>query len=663
MVAVLVVAGCSSSPGWGFEMRDMDQTVRPGDDFFDHAVGAWVDRVEVPPDSTCVGVNADIDGQLLSDVDEIVREAADEDAPHGNPAQQMGDLYRSYVDEETLDARGDDPIRPYLSAIDTIAGRADLDATLVDFAQRGTLIADPFVMSIWVDAKQPSRFLPRMSQGGLSLGDRDYYLDSEYADLRDRFVDHVARTLKLAGYADADVQARRVLALETELADVQWPYEETLDVEKISTVMRRADVEKLGAGAPLAALFDANGFPAATDFVVETPDVLEATARIYADEPVEDWRAYLRYQVLLAYGQYLSTPFADEMFDFHDRVMYGTEEQAPREDHAAAFVSAQVPDLVGRYYVDGHFRPDTRAKATALAENVTAAYADMIEGATWMSEPTKAEARAKLDSLLLKVGYPETWESYPGLDIRPDDLVGNTERANRVWWRSWLDRLGEPADRADWAGSTVQENNASYFPQFNDVVLPAGILQPPFFHPDADAAANYGAIGSTIGHEITHAFDSQGRKSDSTGALRDWWAPADAERYEQQAEALVVQYDGYEPIDGEHIDGVLTLAENIADLAGLEVAYDAYRRSLQGREAPVIDGLTGDQRFFLAYAGNWRDLCREEYALDALQTDDHSPAKFRVNGVVRNMDEWYDAFDVKEGDALYLAPEDRVRIW
>lgn len=666
LIVALVLGGCSPGlkrSGWGVETADMDLTVRPGEDFYDYAVGAWIDRVEVPGDDVCVGVNSDLDSQLMTDIGELIDEAAEENAATGTSAQQITDLYTSYVDQGALDDLGDEPVRGYLAEIDGVTDRTMLADTVVDFARRMTLISDPFPIYVWVDALDPSRYLPTINQGGLSLDDRDYYIEPDYEDVRAEFVDHVARTLRLAGYDDADEQARAVMRLETALAEVQWPLADTYDVEATSTVMPQREVEKLGAGAPLAQLFDAYGLAPNTDFVVGMPDVLEATARLFATEPVEDWKAYMRYQVLLGYGDYLSQPYLDEMFSFYEAVLNGTETQSPHEAYGPYFVSTNLSDLVGERFVDRHFTPDTKQRAMDLVESVRAAYGEMIDGATWMSEPTKAEARAKLATLLPKVGYPDKWTSFDGLDIRADDLVGNAERMYAWSFKSYRDRLNKPTDRTDWAGSAAQENNAYYFAQFNDLVFPAGILQPPFFDPRADAAVNYGGIGATMGHEMTHAFDSEGRKADSRGVLRDWWAPADAERYEAQTELLVEQFDGYEPLPGEHIDGVLTLAENIADLAGLEAAYDAYRASLNGEEAPVIDGFTGDQRFFLAYAASWRELCREEYVAGGLQTDNHSPAEFRVNGIVRNLDAWYDAFDVKEGDALYLAPEDRVRIW
>lgn len=648
---------------WGFDVADMDLGVRPGDDFFGYTLGSWIDATEIEAEQVCAGVNEVIDNQLLLDVDDIIDRARSDRAPKGDPAQQLGDLYKSYADEDVLEDRGLDPVQPYLSAIDGVTDHASLNGVLATFSN--TLIPDPFPVYVYLDPHDPSRHLPHTTQGGLSLDDRDYYLeqDPDYADIRDQYVAHVERTLALAGYADAADQARRVLATETRMAEVQWPLVDTYDPLKTSTVMSRADVEKLAAGAPLKQMWDAYGIPGDTDVVVETPDVLANTAKLWAELPPDDWKAYLRYKVLAAYGDYLSKPLADEMFDFYDTTLNGVEEQAPRQDYAASFVNNHLSDLVGQRYVAEHFEEQTRDQVIEMVGHTRTAYAAMIDGATWMADSTKAEARAKLDALVAKIGYPREWFSYEGLTIEADDLVGNAERVSTWGWKAALDDLGKPVDREDWTDISAQENNASYGLHGNDITFPAGILQAPFFDPGADPAANYGAIGATIGHEMTHAFDSDGRKFDATGALRDWWVPADAERYRTQTDALVAQFGQYEPLPGDHIDGALTLGENIADLAGLEVAYDAYRLSLGGEEAPIIDGLTGDQRFFLAYAASWKQVCRDEFAEGSLQTDVHAPAKFRVNGIVRNMDEWYAAFDVKEGDELYLPPDQRVRIW
>ncbi|WP_172831594.1 M13 family metallopeptidase [Mycobacterium asiaticum] len=641
----------------------MDRSVRPGNDFFDYVVGTWVKGAKIPADKVCAGVNLDIQNQLNDDLKAIVQGAAAKHAPAGDISQQIGDLYASYMNEELLNKKGVEPVRPLLSSIEGINDRPALNAVVVSFNGK-TRVSDPFPVSVGIDPNQPTRYLPIIWQGGLSLPDRDYYVktDAESVELRSKFVAHASRLLGLAGYADSQQQAEQLLALETKLAEVQVPLEEERNVVATNNIMPRAAVEQLGEGAPLRELFDALKLPAVTDFQVGMPDVLRKTSGLFATESLDAWKSYLRYHVLDAYGGELSTPFADELFDFYGRTISGAQERAPREKRGVSRVSNGLGDAVGELYVHAHFSQQTRERAQGLVENLRKAYSARIEGASWMSPETKKEAQAKLAAMVAKIGYPDRWKSYATVKIDAGELVGNQDNL-AIWsWNDDAGKLGKPIDRAEWS-MTPQTNNAYYSPRLNDIVFPAAILQPPNFDPAADAAANYGAIGATIGHEMSHAFDDQGRKSDGTGMQRDWWTPADAERYDNESAKLVDQFSGYEPLPGNRINGKLTLGENIADLAGLRIAYDAYKLSLGGKEAPVIDGLTGDQRFFLAFAASWKEICRPQTERNQLLSDVHSPAKFRVNGIVRNMDEWYTAFNVQPGDSLYLKPEDRVRVW
>ena len=419
-----------------------------------------------------------------------------------------------------------------------------------------TRVDDPFPVSVDIDPNKPTRYIPRIWQGGLSLGERGYYVntDPESVELRNKFVAHAARLLGLAGYADSQQQAEQLLALETKLAEVQLPREHARDVEKTNNIMPRADVEQLGQGAPLREMFDALKLPAATDFQVGMPDVLRKTAGLFATEPLDAWKAYMRYHVLHAYGGELSTPFADELFDFYGRTMAGAQERAPRDKRGVSRVSNELGDPVGELYVDAHFSQQTRDKARALVENLRKAYSKRIDGASWMAPETKKEAQAKLAALVAKIGYPDKWKSYATVKIRAGDLVGNENNLAMWSWNDDVSKLGKPIDRAEW-NMTPQTNNAYYSPRLNDIVFPAAILQPPNFDPAADPAANYGAIGATIGHEMSHAFDDQGRKSDGTGVQRDWWTPADAERYVRESDKLVEQFNGYEPLPGNRING------------------------------------------------------------------------------------------------------------
>ncbi|MBY0291317.1 MAG: M13 family metallopeptidase [Mycobacteriaceae bacterium] len=669
MIAI-VATGCGGADQppkpqfgtWGIDTADMDRSVRPGDDFFDYALGSWLKTAQIPDDKACVGVDGDLENVVDDDLKSIAEQAGNDASPDRSP-HQIGDLYASYMDEEYLDEQGAEPVKPYLAAIDGVTDRADLADVLVRF--NGQLsVPDPFPVSVQIDPNEPTRYVPQTWQGGLSLDDREYYLkqDAESVELRTAFVQHVERLLALAGYKDGARQAQLVLALQTKLAEVQWPFEDTMDPDKTSTIMTRQDVEKLGAGAPLQAIFDALKLPAQTDFQVGMPDVLAKTAALFGNEPVDAWKAYLRYQLLSEYANFLSKPFGDELFSFYGRVLSGKQTRAPLWERAIVYMTDAMGDALGQPYVAEHFTETTKGQALKMVEDFRTAYAARIDGAAWMSGQTKAEAQAKLSAMLPKIGYPDRWKSYDDVNIRRDGLLANVISLGKWSWNDGRSKLGRPIDRSEWT-TPVQVINAFYNFQLNDITFTAAILQPPFFDPTADPAANYGGIGAVIGHEMSHAFDSRGRKLDSTGALRDWWTAADADRYQRSADELVAQFDSYEPLPGMHINGKATLGENIADLAGLEIAYQAYHLSLGDKDAPVIDGLTGDQRFFIAYAASWKELCRDEAERDYLLTDEHSPARYRVNGIVRNMDEWYTAFGVKEGDALYLKPEDRVRVW
>jgi putative endopeptidase len=673
MTAGLVLAGCDKPAEqappkpklgtWGVDTSTMDKSVKPGNDFFDYVLGTWVKNAKIPPDKVCAGVGLEMQDRLDGDLKNIVETAQSKHAPTGDISQQIGDHYAAYMDEALLNKKGVEPVKPLLTAIDGSTDRAGLNSVLVSFEGK-TSIDDPFPVGVDIDPNKPTRYLPGMWQSGLSLPDRDYYLktDADSVELRKKYVEHATRLLGLAGYTDSAHMAQQLLDLETKLAQVQVPQEDARDVDKTNHQMTRAEVEKLGEGAPLREIFDALKLPAETDFQVGMPDTLHKSAALFATEPIDAWQAYFRYRVLDAYAGELSTPFADELFDFYGRTLNGSEQRAPREKRGVTKTSNELGDPVGEQYVAAHFNQQARDKARALVENLRTAYSKRIDAASWMAPETRKEAQAKLAALNAKIGYPDKWKSYATVGIRADDLVGN-ENNLAVWgWDDSVNKLGKPIDRAEWMMSP-QTINAYYSAQLNDIVFPAAILQPPNFDPDADAAANYGAIGATIGHEMSHAFDDQGRKSDGTGMQRDWWTPTDAERYVHETDRLVEQYNGYEPLPGTHINGRLTLGENIADLAGLRIAYDAYKLSLGGKDAPVIDGLTGDQRFFIAFAASWKSVCRPEAERNQMLSDPHSPDKFRVNGTVRNIDEWYEAFNVQPGDALYLKPEDRVRVW
>jgi putative endopeptidase len=566
------------------------------------------------------------------------------------------------MDEAGIESKGVAPIKPDLDAIDRAANKNDLAAVLGRLLRAGA--TTPFAGYVDIDPKNPTRYLFQFWQSGLSFGERDYYLKQtpDFVNLRRQFVAHVEHMLSLAGYADAKAQSQRVLALETQLAKAQWAPEKERDRDLTTNIKSRDAVVKLAAGAPLDAILQTAGLNGEREFLVAEPDVLAKTAAIFKAAPLDDWKAYLRYQTLINYAPLLPKAFDEERFGFRDKLLRGAQTQKERWRRAVDLENGALGEAVGQLYVAKHFTPDAKARAQALVENLRASLKAKIEAAKWMDESTRKEALAKLATFLPKIGYPDKWKSYGALKVTRGDLIADGKSAEEWAWDDQIKKLGGPIDKTEWL-MTPQTVNAYYRPETNEVTFPAAILQPPYFDPNADAAANYGAIGAVIGHEMSHGFDDQGRKSDSTGKLRDWWTKADVARYTKEADKVVAQFNAFEPVKGLHINGNHTLGENIADLAGLSIAYDAYKISLNGQPAPVIDGLSGDQRFFLAYAQSWQTIYRPERLRDLVLTNEHSPAEYRVNGVVRNFDPWYAAFSVEKGDKLYLAPEKRARLW
>ena len=647
---------------WGYDATAQDKSVKPGDDFFRYAIGNWVKTAQIPPDRTFAGVDLTIFDKLDKDVKAIIEEAGAKHAASGAIEQKIGDFYAAFADQAAIDKLGAGPLKADLAAIDNAADKNALGAILGALSKANG--QTPVAAYVDIDPKDPTRYVPVLWQSGLSFGERDYYLQNtkDFVALRAKFLAHVEKLLTLAGYQDAKAQAQSVLALETRIAQIQWPPEKERQVERTVTLLKRADLDRAAKGLPLAAILEAQGLGQAAEFRVGMPDVLTKTAALYASAPLDQWKAYLRYQTLAHYGRYLSKPFDDEVFDFYSHTLRGQAAQRTREKRGVDLVNDSLGEAVGQIYVAKHFPASSKADAEALAGNLRAALAAKIDAASWMSESTKKEAHAKLASFLPKIGYPDKWKSYDSVKIDAHDLVADVKSAEDWAWNDQVSKLGKQIDRGEWL-MTPQTDNAYYRPETNEITFPAAILQAPYFDPAADPAANYGAIGATMGHEMSHGFDDQGRKSDSTGKLRDWWTKADAKAYEAQAAKLVKQFNTYEPLPGLHIKGAQTLGENIADLAGLALAYDAYHLSLKGKEAPLIDGLTGDQRFFLAYAQSWETIYRPERMRDLLLKDVHSPAEYRVNGIVRNLDAWYAAFDVKAGDKLYLDPKDRVKLW
>jgi endothelin-converting enzyme/putative endopeptidase len=645
---------------WGVDLSAMDSAVKPGDDFFDYVNGAWAKRTEIAPDRTFVGIDSVLNDQIDKDVRAIVEDMARDSAASGQIGQQVGDFYASWMDEAAIEARGTAPLKPYL---DRIAAAKDRGGLIDLFASVG--YDSPVALQIFADLATPESYAVYATQSGLGMPNRDYYLlqGAKYDAYRAAYRAYVTKIEQLAGIPDAAAKADRIITLETAIAKVHWTPEQSREVEKIYNPMDRA---KLNGFAPQ---LEWNRALAKADLSdVNTVVVAEATAiqeigKLLDSVPLETWKEYLAFHFIDSHSAYLPRAFDQASFDFYSKTLRDVPTQRDRWKRGVSLVNGALGEAVGQIYVQRHYPPESDRQMGELIANIRAALQEKIETNNWMDEPTKKEALAKLAAFDPRTGHPAKYIDYSTLKVDRGDLFGNVMRSDQFDWDLLLSRRPKPVDRTLW-GMTPQTNNAYYDPTQNQITFPAAILQPPYFDPNADPAANYGSIGATIGHEIGHGFDDQGRKFDGSGKLRDWWTSATASKYDAHAKELVKQYDAFEPIPGVHIKGQLTLGENLGDLGGLEVAYAAYRRYVATHgEPPVIGGLTGDQRFFIAYGYSWETKQREGALRAQLLTNEHSPAKYRVNGVVRNMDEWYKAFRVQPGDKMYLLPEQRVKIW
>lgn len=648
---------------WGVDLDNRDPNIRPGDDFFGYANGSWLKNYELPADKSSYGSFQALHEQSQERVKLLVEELAEADPQPGSIEQKIGDYYLSYLDTEAIDSAGLTPIAAQLQAI------ADVDSQLQLIELFGRVDLDgnqsPIEAGIDIDRMNPERWIVDVSVGGLGLPDRDYYLEdsARFSDIRAAYQAHIEKMLTLIGFDNAATAAQAVMALETSIAEVLWPRSQRRNRDLTYNLM---SLEALQAAYPNFAwrgYFAANGV-VPEEINLRYPSATGPVLDIIANTDLNTWKAYLSYHLLTRNAFALAQEIDDATFDFYGRVLRGQPEQQERWRRGVGLVSGRngMGDAIGQVYVERYFPAANKAMMEDLVENLREGLRQRIAGLEWMSEDTKAYAFEKLQAFTPNIGYPSEWEDFSSVQIRADDLMGNV-RAMREWQRAdALERLTRPTDPAEWFMSP-QTVNAYYVAQFNSITFPAGILEPPFFDPAADPAVNYGAIGAVIGHEMGHGFDDQGSKSDAEGVQRNWWSDEDRARFDARTAQLAAQYDTYEAVPGTFVDGEFTLGENIGDLGGLNVAYHAYRLSLNGKEPPVIDGLTGDQRFFLAFAQVWRGITREETLVARLKSDPHSPNRFRANGTVRNMDAWYEAFDVQPDDALYLPPDQRVSIW
>jgi len=648
---------------WGVDLEGMDRSVKPGDDFFKYVNGKWAATTQIPADKTGYGAFA-----VLGDLSEtrvhalLDRWAADKSLKAGSDEAKVAMVYRTYLDEATAEKLDAKPIQPYLDAVKKAKTHEDM-ARSMGGAERG-FGSSFFGASVGDDAKNPDKNVLYISQGGLGLADREFYLRDNFKPQKERYQKYVADMLTLIGWNEPEKSAADIVALETSLAEAHWTRAESRNRDKTYNLTTLADLEKNSPGFPWLIAFKEAGLDKVDHAVVRQSTALPKIARIFADTPVATLQAWQAFHIVDDAAPLLSKRFVDAHWEFRSKFLNGTTEQRPRWKRAVGAAEGTMGEAIGRTYVAEYFPPESKAKMEQLVAGLRAAMKGRIENLQWMGPETKARALDKLAHFTVKIGYPSEWRDYSKLEIREGDLVGNSERAAKFEWARDVALLNKPVDKKEW-GMTPQTVNAYYQATKNEVVFPAAILQPPFFDPKADMAVNYGGIGAVIGHEITHGFDDQGRKSDGTGMLRDWWSPEDAAKFEVQAARYGAQYEAinFPQLPGIHIIGKLTMGENIGDLGGILMALDAYHLSLHGQPAPVIDGFTGDQRVFLGWAQVWRTLTRDDALRQLITTNPHSPGQVRAFAPLRNVDAWYEAFGVKEGDAEYVKPEDRVRIW
>ena len=660
-------SGKAQLGSFGVDLTARDLTVKPGDDFNRYASGQWIDTYVLKDYETNYGSF----NQLRDRAEEQTRALMDEllaskNLAAGSNGRKLRDFYASFMDRAGRDAAGIKPLQPVLDRIAKIDSKDKLIAAFGNAGIDGS--SAPFGMGVGIDRKDPNQYQVGLGVGGLGLPDRDYYLnqDARFVKIREAYLAHIQRMLGFAGVSGADAKARAeaVLALETALAKPQWERVKLRDRDKTYNQFTYAELQQKFPGYDWAAQLRAQGMPQPDKLNITTPDVIQPVIDIVNATPLATWRDYLAFHAVDGNADLLSSEIDAASFEFNGKVLGG--QKAQREDwkRALALVGGRggLGEALGELYVARYFKPEAKAAMDQLVENLRTALRSNIEQIGWMGEATKAEAYRKLASFRPKIGYPSKWKDYSSVTIKADDLLGNAVAMREFNRADQNRRVGQKTDREEW-GMTPQTVNAYYNSAFNEIVFPAAILQPPFFDVHADAAVNYGGIGAVIGHEMGHGFDDQGSKSDADGIQRNWWTDEDRARFEQLTKALGAQYDAYCPLEGQCVNGGLTMGENIGDLGGVSMAYTAYQLSLGGKPAPVIDGLTGDQRFYLAWAQVWKSKYRDEALLRMLKTDPHSPGMYRANGPLRNLDGWYRAFEVKQGDAMYLAPEKRVQIW
>jgi predicted metalloendopeptidase len=646
----------------GIDKANFDPVIKPQDDFFKAVNGGWLAKTQIPADKASYGSFDKVydESQLnLRAIIEATAKASDNKA--GSEAQKVGDLYASFMDEAKADELGFKPIEAELARIDAIKSKDELPALMAHLAEIG--VTTPIAGYVHQDNKDSTQYVIDFAQSGLGLPDRDYYVnkDLKFAALRKAYAAYAGKSLGLIGVKDAEKAGEAQLALETKLAQNHWTNVETREAEKVYNKMTLAQLKALTPGFDWDAALAASGIKVSS-VIVSEPSYLKGFAKVYKDTSLDAWKLYFKQFLVADFSKFMGKDFVNTRFDFYGKTLNGIPENRPRWKRGVQLVENGVGEALGKLYVEKHFPAANKARMEKLVANLLKAYDQELGTLDWMSADTKATAKAKLAKFVSKIGYPNVWRDYSALQINKDDLVGNVMRANAFEVHRNINKLGKPVDRGEW-GMFPQTVNAQYNPEMNDITFPAAILQPPFFNMDADDAVNYGAIGAVIGHEISHGFDDQGSKYDGDGNLKDWWTKDDRAKFEAKSKALIAQYNAYEPVKGFHVNGALTIGENIADLGGMTIAIKAYHLSLDGKPAPEMDGMTGEQRVFMGYAQVWAEKTRDEALINQLKSDPHSPGEFRANGIVVNVPGFYTAFNVKEGDKMFKPEAQRISIW
>lgn len=679
VVLTLALAGCSqnestktdevvqvvkSKPAilgtFGIATENMDKTVNPGDNFYEYVNGGWLKKTEIPSDRARYGAFSILADQAEERVRTIIENAANAESPSADE-KRIGDFYNAYLNTDRIEELGLAPIQADLGRIRAAKTKDDVLTLMSDINLGLDTPASPYV---YIDAKQNDEYIVYLTQSGLSLPNRDYYFDDSEKgqEILAGYKTLATTMLTEAGVENAAARAEAIMAFETALAEGHWSRVKQRNRDLVYNKMSLSELETMAPGIDWSAMMTAVGLGDQDTLIVREKSAIVNAAKVFADTPVEVLKDYLTVSLMNGHASYLPKRIDEAAFEFYGKLLRGQQEQRPRWKRAVGAINGTLGEVVGKVYVEKHFPPSSKTQMKVLVENLRDAFKDGIEGLDWMADETKEQAQYKLKKFNPKIGYPDKWETYEGLNIDKADLIGTIQSARKWEWEDSIGQLGQPIDRDEW-GMTPQRVNAYYNSILNEIVFPAAILDAPFFDPNADPAVNYGGIGAVIGHEMGHGFDDQGRKSDGDGIQRDWWTSEDAEAYKERAKALADQYSEFEPLPGQNLDGNLGLGENIGDLTGVTMAYEAYRRSLGGKEAPVIDGFTGDQRFFMAWAQVWAIKWREAALSAQIKNGPHSPGEFRANGIVRNFGPWYDAFNVQPGDAMYIPPEQRVKIW